>query len=87
MESDFVIKSGDNFIITVSEGTGDNLLEEDIKQGYVDYIDSTIYKQEGSELVEIDGGEIMLSKLYKDMTRREIARTVLDFWRPWERSN
>ena len=34
-------------LITAVEGTGDNLTDEDIADGYNDYVMTSIYKQEG----------------------------------------
>lgn len=56
----------EDMIITAVEGTGDNLLEEDIKEGYVDYLMTNVYKRDGYELVEEDGGQMMLYKLWQD---------------------
>lgn len=52
-------------IIRISEGSGDNLLDEDIDAGYVDYI---YYDQHSREidLPEVDGGQIMLTELFRD---------------------
>lgn len=52
-------------IIRISEGSGDNLLDEDIESGYVDYI---YYDQHSREidLPEIDGGQVMLTELFRD---------------------
>lgn len=41
-------------IITAVEGTGDNLTDEDLKDGYVDYWMTSIYKQEGEEWYRLD---------------------------------
>lgn len=52
-------------IIRISEGSGDNLLDEDIDAGYVDYI---YYEQHSREIdfPEVDGGQIMLTELFRD---------------------
>ena len=52
-------------IIRISEGSGDNLLDEDIEAGYVDYI---YYDQHSREidLPEVDGGQVMLTELFRD---------------------
>ena len=69
----------EEFILAV-EGTGDNLLDGDIAQGYKDYIMATIYRAEGSEFVELDGGQIMSKKLISDMTDDEFVAKVLRYW-------
>lgn len=52
-------------ILRINEGTGDNLLDEDIDAGYVDYI---YYDQHGLEngLPEVDGGMVLLTELFQD---------------------
>jgi hypothetical protein len=52
-------------IVRISEGTGDNLLHEDIDAGYVDYI---YYEQHelSTDLPEVDGGQVMLTELLRD---------------------
>ena len=56
-------------IITISEGTGDNLLDEDIADGYVDYLNYDI-----GDVADIlsernlpdDGGMIMYKELIQE---------------------
>lgn len=55
-------------IIRISEGTGDNLLPEDVEQGYVDYIYYEQYEL-GINMPEVDGGQILLEKLLRDKYR------------------
>lgn len=52
-------------IVRISEGSGDNLLDEDIKAGYVDYI---YYEQHevGIDFPEVDGGQVMLTELFRE---------------------
>lgn len=66
--------------ILATEGTGDNLLPEDEAQGYKDYIMATIYRVDGYEFTELDGGQIMCDTLVEDMTSREFIDKVLGFW-------
>ena len=66
---------------SIKEGTGDNLLQEDIDEGYVDYIyydyyDSLTDIAEGNAH---DGGMILLKKLYQNMSLEEIVKEVQDF--------
>ena len=67
-------------LITVVEGTGDNLLPEDEKEGLVDYLKSSVYKQDGDELILEDGGQIMSTHYFADMETDEIVRRVLEYW-------
>lgn len=52
-------------IIKISEGSGDNLLDEDIEAGYVDYIYYEQYVMD-PEMRETDGGMIMLTELFQE---------------------
>lgn len=53
-------------IIRVGEGTGDNLLSEDIEKGYVDYIN---YDQHdlSSNLSVVDGGQVLLEGMFRKL--------------------
>ena len=52
-------------LVRISEGTGDNLLDEDIDAGYVDYIYYEQYEL-GPDIREADGGQVMLTKLFRE---------------------
>lgn len=52
-------------IIRIAEGSGDNLLKEDIENGYVDYIYYDQYEL-GADVMEIDGGQILLKEMLRD---------------------
>ena len=66
-------------IVRISEGSGDNLLDEDIEAGYVDYI---YYEQHGVaiDFPEVDGGQIMLTELFQNKYKstKECIPAVLD---------
>lgn len=68
-----------NKIIRIEEGTGDNLLKEDLDGGYVDYICYEQYLLE-SGIEESDGGMVMLTSLFRDRYRctGECIPDVLD---------
>ena len=51
-------------IVRISEGSGDNLLDEDIKAGYVDYIYYEQFKL-GVDIEEVDGGQVMLKEPFQ----------------------
>lgn len=51
-------------MIVISEGSGDNLLPEDKKEGWVDYINYTYY--ETDTFSEEDGGMYMTSELVQE---------------------
>ena len=64
-------------IITISEGNGMNLLDEDMDEGFVDYI---YYDQYDYDLQEVDGGQIMLTEMIQDTytSMKECIPAVLD---------
>lgn len=67
-------------IITVQEGSGDNLDATDEANGYVDYFMSSVYKQDGDELELVDGGQILTSVLISDMEEMDVLKTIFDYW-------
>lgn len=67
-------------IITAVEGTGDNLTAEDEADGFVDYLMSSVYEQDGDELKLVDAGQILSSKLIADMEEEELLKKIFDYW-------
>lgn len=66
-----LVFSEKGLIMHAQSGTGDNLLKEDLKAGYVDYIDWTSYRPTivfDIELEEVDGGMAMFKKYISDLT-------------------
>lgn len=65
----------------VQEGTGDNLSQEDVDNGYVDYIYYDVYKTLNDVKDEeiFDGGMYYLKKLYQNMTVEEIIKCLNEF--------
>ena len=66
-------------LVRISEGTGDNLLDEDLDAGYVDYIYYEQYEL-GPDVRETDGGQIMLTELFREKftCTKEAIPEVLD---------
>ena len=66
-------------IIRIDEGSGDNLTDDDIAQGYVDYIYYEIYNVQ-QDLPEVDGGTIMLAEWFQEKfeSTKEAIPAVLD---------
>lgn len=66
-------------IIRISEGSGDNLTDYDLDQGYVDYIYYETHSLE-QDLPEVDGGMIFLNQLFKQKynSTKESIPAVLD---------
>lgn len=52
-------------IIRIDEGSGDNLTDDDIAQGYVDYIYYEVYNVQ-QDLPEVDCGIVMLTELFQN---------------------
>jgi hypothetical protein len=67
-------------LITIVEGTGDNLTDEDIKDGYTDYVMTSIYRVEGEDIILEDGGQMLSQTPIEDLEEDELVRRVLDYW-------
>ena len=67
-------------LITIVEGTGDNLTDEDIKDGYIDYVMTSIYRVEGEEIILEDGGQLLSQTPVEDLEEDELVKRVLDYW-------
>lgn len=67
-------------LITIVEGTGDNLTEEDIEDGYIDYVMTSIYRVEGEDIVLEDGGQMLSQTPIEDLEEDELVKRVLDYW-------
>jgi len=81
IERTMYVQSDDGHIFKISEGTGDNLTQQDIDDGYVDYIyyDMFCSLDDLNEDIIDDGGMILLKKAYRDMTVEEILKEVSSF--------
>lgn len=67
-------------LITIVEGTGDNLLKEDIDDGFVDYVITSIYHVDGEDIVLEDSGQMLSKTLVADLEEDELVSRVLDYW-------
>ena len=67
-------------LITIVAGTGDNLTDEDIKEGYIDYVMTSVYHMEGDELVLEDGGQMLSQTPIEDLEEEDLVNRVLDYW-------
>lgn len=67
-------------LITIVEGTGDNLTNEDIKDGFVDYVMTSIYRVEGEDIILEDGGQMLSQTPIEDLEEDELVKRVLDYW-------
>lgn len=81
----------EDFYLLLSEGDGMNLLEEDIEEGFVDYIMADLYTEDDidecleikDDAISFDGAQIMLEKMCDDMTMDEFIEHGLAFY-DWE---
>lgn len=75
----FIYVQSKKQIIRISEGSGDNLTDDDIVQGYVDYIYYEVYNVE-QDLPEVDGGMIMLTEPFQEKFKstKDTIPAVLD---------
>ena len=66
-------------IIRIDEGSGDNLTNDDIDQGYIDYIYYEVYNVQ-QNLPEVDGGIVMLTELFQNKFKsvKDAIPLVLD---------
>lgn len=67
-------------LITIVEGTGGNLTDEDIKDGYTDYVMTSVYRVEGEDIVLEDGGQMLSRTPIADLEEDELVERVLDYW-------
>ena len=67
-------------LITIVEGTGDNLLAEDEADGFVDYVMTSIYHVDGEDIVLEDSGQMLSKTMIEDLEEDELVRRVLDYW-------
>ena len=59
----FVPETGE--IVMIAEGTGDNLLKEDVEDGYNDYIYYVQYKMELGGISEYEGGQVLMKEMFR----------------------
>lgn len=67
-------------LITIVEGTGDNLTAEDERDGFVDYVMTSIYEVDGEDINLIDSGQMLSRTPIEDLEEDELVRRVLDYW-------
>ena len=75
----FIYVQAMNQIIRIAEGSGDNLTDDDISQGYIDYIYYDVYNVQ-QDLPEVDGGMVMLTELFQEKFKsvKDAIPAVLD---------
>lgn len=66
-------------IVKIAEGSGDSLDENDLAQGYVDYIYYEQYAVKDG-FPDVDGGIVLLTELFRDKFKstKEAIPSVLD---------
>lgn len=79
LDTIFIYVPAFNQVVRISEGSGDNLHDDDIKAGYVDYI---YYEQHtiNDDCPEVDGGVIMLKEPFRKQfnSTKDCIPNVLD---------
>lgn len=76
-----------DLLITAVEGTGDNLSKQDIEDGFIYYVMTSVYRQDGEEIELVDGGQMMsktpIAELYvrwQDGEDDNLVDRLLDYW-------
>lgn len=77
-----LIWSKETGFVRVTEGSGDNLLNEDLIEGYVDYINIDGLEFNGFDCFDdsddvIEGGMAMMRRMYQEQFRK--AKDVIDY--------
>lgn len=67
-------------LITIVEGSGDNLTSEDIADGYIDYVMTSIYHVDGEDIVLEDSGQMLSQTPIEDLGEDDLVSRVLDYW-------
>lgn len=67
-------------LITIVEGTGDNLTAEDEADGFVDYVMTSMYNVDDEDIVLQDSGQMLSQTLIEDLEEDELVKRVLDYW-------
>ena len=80
MKDMVIIDKKQKAMVVAAEGSGDNLWEDDEKQGYKDYAMLSLYSIDGDELALVDSAQMMTTKLIADMTDQEYAEQVMSYF-------
>ena len=72
----------DGSVITISEGDGMNLFQEDVYAGYPDYIMWEYYltQEDYENDLSEDGGLALTEKMVNEMTEEEILEHIIGGW-------
>lgn len=73
------LKEAEKLIVAV-EGTGDNLDFEDREAGWTDYAMTSIYNQNGDELICEDAGQLLLEDEYSEYETDDLVDRLMSFW-------
>lgn len=80
-QSDFsiaILNEDTTTYITIQEGSGDNLTQDDVDDGYIDYINYTKYSINDGVISEVDGGMVLLTTYYTELSLENIIEIALD---------
>lgn len=80
---DIIARTSDGTYIVITEGTGDNLFQEDIDAGYVDYVNYETYKtleqaRNNDDTYASDGGMVYLKEAYQTLVVKEVLSALED---------
>lgn len=75
-----IITKDTEYLITIQEGTGENLTSGDIADGYTDYVMTSIYEVDGEDISLKDSGQMLSKTPIADLEEDELVRRVLDYW-------
>ena len=81
-----IFRVGERYV-AIEQGSGDNLLDEDIQKGYVDYFNYAIFENIPITRIiddpdiegDFDGGMYLTKKSVEDFTAQEIIDTFKDY--------
>lgn len=75
-----IITKDTEMLITIVNGTGDNLTAQDEADGFVDYVMTSIYDVDGEDIKLRDSGQMLSRTPIEDLEEDELVSRVLDYW-------
>ena len=65
-----------NRIVRIAEGDGSNLFPEDEENGFVDYIMIYEYEYKQGDLIEVNGGQMMLYNTFDELFDGKLGKLI-----------
>lgn len=75
-----IITKDTEMLITIVNGTGDNLTAQDEADGFIDYVMTSIYDVDGEDIKLRDSGQMLSRTPIEDLEEDELVSRVLDYW-------